>query len=199
MVEATKMRTRQRTNGHSAVKKLVRLDIACGSNKTEGFFGIDIAKTKSTDLVWDVLKYPWPLDDESVSEAVCNHFVEHIPHSVPNEPVWFGFWDEVYRVLVPGGKIKVVTPYYSSMRAVQDPGHVRMIAEASYLYCNYDWLVQNKLDHYPCHHNFDFTYGYSLDPMWAARNPELQQFAIRHHMNSVSDLVAELTKKPMPN
>ena len=38
--------------------KEVRLDLACGDNKREGYFGVDKYKTASTDKVVDLMKYP---------------------------------------------------------------------------------------------------------------------------------------------
>lgn len=44
-------------------------------------------------------------------------------------------------------KATILAPYYTSMRCWQDPTHTRAISEASFLYFNKDWRVQNKLDH----------------------------------------------------
>ncbi|MBP7119294.1 hypothetical protein KBA63_04375, partial [Candidatus Woesebacteria bacterium] len=52
-----------------------RLDIACGQNKTPGFFGVDIAPGEGVDVVWDLEQFPWPFPDNSVDEAVCNHYI----------------------------------------------------------------------------------------------------------------------------
>lgn len=59
----------------------MKLDIACGANKKEGFTGIDIADVPSVDIVHDLNVYPWPIEDESVEEIWCSHYIEHIPHS----------------------------------------------------------------------------------------------------------------------
>ena len=103
-----------------------RLDVACGSNKTPGFFGVDIAKTKDVDVVWDLEKFPWPFPDNSVDEIVCNHYIEHTKDLI-------SFMNELYRIMVPGGTAIIRAPYYNSMRAWQDPTHVRAISEATFL------------------------------------------------------------------
>jgi hypothetical protein len=104
--------------------------------------------------------------------------------------------DELYRVLVVGGKCQIWVPYYSSMRSVQDPTHAwPPVAESSFLYFNKEWRKQNLLDHYPVRCDFDFSYSYLVDGIWGMRNDETKAFAIRNYLNSVTDLQVELVKK----
>ncbi len=165
-----------------------RLDIACGQNKTPGFFGVDIAPGEGVDVVWDLEQFPWPFPDNSVDEAVCNHYIEHTKDLI-------AFMNEVHRILVPGGQVLFRAPYYNSMRAWQDPTHTRAISDATFLYYNKDWMKANKLDHYPITADFDYTFGYDFTPDWAMRSEEARAFAVRHYTNVVSDIQAILTKK----
>jgi hypothetical protein len=55
----------------------VKLDIACGQAKKEGFIGVDIARLPGVDIVHDLEQFPWPFDDNSIEEARCSHYVEH--------------------------------------------------------------------------------------------------------------------------
>ena len=65
------------------------------------------------------------------------------------------FFNECYRILKPGGKMRHLHPYYKSVRAVQDPTHKwPPISENSYFYWDKEWREMNKLDHYPI--NCDF-------------------------------------------
>jgi len=188
--------------------KPLKLSLACGGNKPEGFKGVDIAKTKDADYVQDLLQFPWSqFKDTSVDEIECSHFVEHIPHGDGYHDPFLQFFDEIYRILKPAefdpanpniatkGFARIVCPYYSSMRAWQDPTHQRAISEASFLYLNKQWRIDNKLDHYPISCDFDFTYGYVLNPEWQNRNQEAQAFAIQHYKNVVSDIQVILTKR----
>jgi predicted SAM-dependent methyltransferase len=166
----------------------LRLDLACGQNRTEGYFGIDAKAGDKVDAVVDLELFPWPIESESVDEIVCNHYVEHTSDLIK-------FMDEVYRILKPGGKIKVVCPYYTSMRCWQDPTHKRAISEASFLYFNKQWRDQNKLDHYDIKSDFDYTYGYDIAMDWANRSDEARAFAIRHYNNVINDIHVVLTKR----
>lgn len=186
----------------------VKLSLACGDRKPEGFYGVDIAKTDSTDFVQDLLSFPWSqFPDNSVDEIECSHFVEHIPHGNGYDDPFFQFFDEIHRILKPAefdpanpniplkGFANVTCPYYSSMRAWQDPTHNRAISEASFLYLNKQWRIDNLLDHYPVSCDFDFSYGYALAPEWQNRNQEAQGFAIKHYINVVNDIQVSLVKR----
>jgi hypothetical protein len=187
----------------------LKLSLACGGNKPEGFKGVDIVKTHATDYVFDILKFPWrDIGDESVDEIECSNFVEHIPHGDSRHDPFFQFFDEIYRVLKPAefdpvnpniptkGFARIVCPYYSSIRAWQDPTHQRAISEMSFLYLNKEWRKNNQLDHYPISCDFDFYYGYVITPEWQNRSQEAQQFAIQHYINVVTDISVQLVKRP---
>lgn len=175
--------------------KSIKLDIACGQRKQEGYIGIDIAKAKGVDIVHDLLKFPWPIKTDSVEEAFCSHFFEHVPG-----PLRMPFMDECYRILKAGAKLQIICPYYASSRAVQDPTHTwPPICEATFLYFNREWMKQNLLDHYPVHCDFDFTYGYAADPETAAKAEGAQQFWVKHYINSISDIHVTLTKRASSN
>ena len=188
--------------------KTIKLSLACGDNKPEGFKGVDVVKTASTDYVQDLFSFPWSqFEDNSVDEIECSNFVEHIPHGNSRDDPFFQFFDEIYRILKPAefsasnpniptkGFAHIVCPYYSSIRAWQDPTHSRAISEASFLYLNKQWRIDNKLQHYPVSCDFDFTYGYVLDPVWQTRSQEAQAFAIKHYINTVSDIQVQLVKR----
>jgi len=189
-------------------KTVLKLSLACGSRVPEGFKGVDIAKNASADYVMDLLKFPWSqFKDNSVDEIECSHFIEHIPHGDGYQDPFFQFFDEIYRILKPTefdpnnpnipikGFAQIAAPYYSSNRAWWDPTHQRAISEASFLYLNKQWRIDNKLDHYPVSCDFDFSYGYVLAPEWQNRSQEVQTFATQHYLNVVSDIQVMLTKR----
>jgi hypothetical protein len=188
--------------------KVIKLSLACGNNKPEGFLGVDIAKTKSSDYVQDLLKFPWKqFKDNSVDEIECSHFVEHIPHGNGYNDPFFQFFDEIHRILKPAefspdnpnipikGFASITCPYYSSMRAWQDPTHQRAISEASFLYLNKKWREDQHLDHYPVKCDFDFSYGYAVSPDWQNRSDDTRNFATAHYINIVNDIQVILTKR----
>lgn len=208
----------------------VRLDLAAGQNPRPGFQGVDLF---TGDVRVDLLSFPWPWADASVDEAVCSHFVEHIPmgfvrqeewvdfvpqecsdgvtRSVPtkktrqvidalprpdNKDLFLAFFDELYRVLKPGGRAEIVVPYLMSHRAFQDPTHRRFICEASFSYLMKPWRDANRLDHYNV--DCDFIAEACIpvtDPVEGARVPEVQAARRQHMWNVVHDMVIILRKK----
>jgi predicted SAM-dependent methyltransferase len=172
---------------------LLKLDLGCGANKREGFKGVDFVKTDQTDYVHDLFTFPWPFKDSSVEEVNCSHFFEHVPAKLRTK-----FMDELYRVMAPGAKAQFVTPYFTSVRATQDFTHEwPPVSQNSYLYFNKGWRDQNKLTHghYEMVCDFDFTYGYSINANWAARNDEARAFAVQNYCGSVDDLHVTLVSR----
>lgn len=169
-----------------------KLDLACGDNKREGFFGIDKFTTSSTDAVIDLLQFPWPIASDSVDEIHCSNFFEHVPAAL-RKP----FMEELYRIMKVGATASIITP--AGDRAMQDPTHEwPPIVVGSYLYYNQGWLKENKLMHgaYTTTADFDYVYAYNLHPTVSLRNAEYQQYAILHLNNAVSDLFVTITKRP---
>lgn len=108
----------------------------------------------------------------------------------------FKFMEEVYRILVPNGKIRIIAPYYTSMRAVQDPTHTRAINEVTFMYFNKDWRTLNKLEHYTsttC--DFDFVYGYNMQQEFLTKHDDQRNYAMKHYWNVIDDIDVTLTKK----
>ncbi|MCZ2339890.1 MAG: class I SAM-dependent methyltransferase, partial [Chitinophagales bacterium] len=98
----------------------LKLNLACGQSKIDGYFGIDIKPGDTVDATMDLEQFPWDIESESAEEIICSHYVEHTSDLIK-------FMDEVYRILKPGGRIKIIAPYYNSMRCWQDPTHKRAI------------------------------------------------------------------------
>ena len=174
----------------------MKLDLGVGNKKQEGFTGVDIVKEGTqADIEHNLLIFPWPFKDNSIDEIFCSHFIEHIPHGDGFNDPFFNFMNEAWRVLKEEGTATFITPYYTSMRAWQDPTHNRVIAEATYAYLDPDWRRENKLEHYPIKANFKVTsceYIYHED----SQNIDFQdqQFGLKHFWNVGADMKVVLKK-----
>lgn len=166
----------------------LRVSLACGQNKPEGFVGVDIVAGPGVDIVHDLEQFPWPFADDSIDEAQAIHYLEHVEDQI-------GWMNELHRVLKPGAKCFIISPYYTSVRCWQDPTHRRAISEHTFLYYNQEWLRNNRLDHYPIVADFDFEYGYAINQGFLGRSDEAQQFAIQHYVNVVDDIHVTLTAR----
>ena len=166
----------------------LKLDLGCGQRKQEGFVGVDIAPIEGVDIVHDLRNVPWPFADNSVDQIYSSHTIEHLDDLIP-------FFNEVHRILKPGCQAVIIAPYYSSIRCWQDPTHKQAISECTFLYYNKQWREEQGLSHYPITADFDFTYGYSFHPNWAARSDEARAFAVAHYINVVTDIQVAMTKR----
>lgn len=180
----------------SQEKNVLRIDLACGESKKEGFEGVDEYEVEGVDRVFNILEFPWPLETNSVGEFFCSHFVEHIPHDLHNGSRFDGlvqFMDEVYRCLMPGGLITIISPYYTSIRAWQDPTHCRAISEATWQYFNNRLSDVVKLRHYLGVSNFEvIAQQFILDEEYIHRAESARTWAMRHNWNAVKDLQVTL-------
>lgn len=177
---------------------MVKIDLACGDNKKEGYKGVDIVETSSTDIVHDLTQYPWPFEDESVDEVHCSHYVEHIPHELNNGDNRDGliqFMDELHRVMKPGAKATIIAPYYKSERAFGDPTHRRYIGDLSFPYFNKEWRDNNKLSHYDINCDFDIRFSYYVENELTLKSEELRKESFKKEWNAINDIIVELTKK----
>jgi SAM-dependent methyltransferase len=174
---------------------MIQVDLACGDAKPEGWKGVDKFQTPSVDIVHDLTQAPWPFEDNSVDEARCSHFFEHLE---PKERVLF--MNELWRILKPGSGCTFITPR-GFERQVQDPTHKwPPIVAGSYLYFSKEWLVANKLDHYrewlgiEC--NFELRpMSVSVSGEFATRSDEHKMFAIQQYANAPVDLVVLVVQK----
>jgi len=176
----------------------MKLDIACGQNKQQGFKGIDVAG--EADIIHDLNDVPWPVKTNSVTEVFCSHYVEHIPHWRPNftKDGWFHFFDEVYRVCKHEAVCNFVHPYSRNDRAFWDPTHVRFVNETTWYYLDKNWRESQGLDHYPTEVDFEVVViNAAVEDAILQRNAEMQEFARKHYFNALGDLSVQLkVRKP---
>lgn len=114
----------------------MKLDIACGNHKDLEWVGIDIQKLPDVDIVHDLNLHPWPVESDSVEAAKAWHIVEHIPPVAVTERgtrrPFIEFMNECWRVLKPGARIDIETPYGSSEGFYHDPTHCNPCDEVTF-------------------------------------------------------------------
>jgi hypothetical protein len=93
------------------------LDMACGSAKHDGAFGLDNRTSSAADLVHDLRATPWPVPGDHYSRVFCQDIVEHVPDVG-------AFVRELHRVCAAGAEVEIRTPHFSSWYSYNDPTHV---------------------------------------------------------------------------
>ena len=99
-------------------EKKIKIDIGCGTNKIEGFVGIDLDPKTNPDIVASALDLPF--ETNSVDEVYSAHLGEHFDPTEAQQ-----FFNEIYRVLKKDSKatIKVDKDWSKSRLMGKDPTH----------------------------------------------------------------------------
>ena len=87
-----------------AKESRVNLLFGCGETGYANWIGVDCVFRRNVTLVLD-LRRPLPIPDSSVDSCYSEHFLEHL---YPEEGL--RHLGEVYRILKPGGRYRVVVP-----------------------------------------------------------------------------------------
>jgi SAM-dependent methyltransferase len=90
------------------------INLGCGGFPLKGFINVDINKDTAADIISDLNHFPYPFKDEASNLIIIEHALEHL-----NEPLVA--IKEIYRILMPGGKLIVKVPHFS--RGFTHPGH----------------------------------------------------------------------------
>jgi len=125
----------------------MKLNLACGKNiedMKEGYIGVDIIDYSDMfpkgQFVQANLFEEIPFGDNSIEEVYASHFIEHIPQ---DKVIWF--FNEIYRILIPGGIFEIYVPPTQSpdgkacRGAFADPTHRSYWNDMSFRYFDGSW------------------------------------------------------------
>lgn len=123
--------------------------LGCGRNKTKqlalpghaqkwnNVVTLDMSYDVEPDIVWNLDDLPLPFEDETFEEIHAYEVLEH--HGKQGDwRSFFALFDELYRILKPGGHIFATTPMWDSIWAWSDPGHTRIISAGNLTFLNRD-------------------------------------------------------------
>jgi len=103
----------------------MRLNLGCGYFKEEGWVNVDAFENCNPDEVWDLNKFPYPWEDNSIDEITMRHILEHIPD-------WWSAFCECARILKPGGELHIHVPDESNATALTYRDHHHVFARCSF-------------------------------------------------------------------
>lgn len=119
----------------------LRLNLGSGQRPLEGYLNVD--KYGEPDLRWDLETFPWPWDDNTVSEVKLIHVLEHLGQQTQT---YLQIIQELYRICLPDAKIQIIVPHHRHDNFVHDPTHVRAITPSGLQMfsrkLNQDWQTQ---------------------------------------------------------
>ena len=110
----------------------MKLLLGCGDEQREGWIHHDrVQHSEHVDSAWDLEYYPWPWPDGAFERIEAMDVLEHLTDTV-------AFMDECWRILKPGGALKVRVPHYQSEDAWRDPTHKRAFHPDTFQYFDPD-------------------------------------------------------------
>lgn len=116
-------------------KKHLRLNLGCGHTRYPGLLGVDNnPNAEYVDLTCDLEAYPYPFSDNSVSEILMDHVLEHLDN--PLKVI-----QELYRISENGSVWTINTPHFSCNWL--HPGHKSAISTMLF-----DYFIPGTDDYY---------------------------------------------------
>lgn len=114
------------------------INVGCGMDYRPGWMNTDISYDAKADIIHDIRRDEFPLDKDEVDLVYASGVLEQI---LENEHLLFAF-NEVWRVLRPGGEFQIVVPNAEHSIAFQDPMDVRKFVPKTF-----DYLVEGKREY----------------------------------------------------
>ncbi len=129
------------------------LDVGCGMRKLPGAMGMDIIPLPTVDIVHDMNKIPWPIEDNTFDLILLNHALEHVADVVQT-------MNEIHRVCKADGRVVVQVPYFRSVDAYTDPTHIHFFTSDT-LECFVAQTSHTKYHYTNAYfHKVGFWFGY---------------------------------------
>ena len=98
---------------------IVRLELGVGNKKRiKDSIGVDIVKTRSVDVIFDLNYSTLPFKDNCVDEVYCFHVLEHLDDLI-------NIMNEIHRICKNGARVVIEGPHFSCNMAFADPTHRR--------------------------------------------------------------------------
>lgn len=116
---------------------MATLEIGCGNNKIKGAIGVDIKRTKATDLISDLNSF-LPFKDCTFDIIYAVDVLEHVKDVIL-------VMEEIHRVAKNGSKVFIRVPHFSSTHAYGDFTHKHFFSSESFKYFTGDF---EQYDHY---------------------------------------------------
>jgi len=111
---------------------MIKLNLGSGGRPLNGYINIDInPNALQVDLVYDLNKYPWPFESDSVDEIYMAQCLEHLEDR--NRAM-----KEIHRILKEGGTAIIKVPHFTWQLAYTDPTHRHFFAYNTFSYYAHD-------------------------------------------------------------
>ena len=117
------------------------LQIGSGLSKIKNTITIDINSATKPDIVWDLNKIPWPLENNSIDGVIAMNIVEHLDDTT-------SIMKEIHRVSKKNSVINILVPHFSDVAAFIDPTHKSYFGSRTFDYFISGTELENEFGFY---------------------------------------------------
>jgi SAM-dependent methyltransferase len=103
------------------------LHLGSGRKYNPDAVNVDLVASTGADIIHDLDRTPWPLDNDRFREVWAYDVLEHLDDLVAT-------MEEIHRVCVPGAVVKITVPHYSCHNAFTDITHRHYFSRFSFDY-----------------------------------------------------------------
>lgn len=111
-------------------QRVRKLHVGCGGNFFESWLNSDLVPNNQQVALLDAGR-PFPIPNDTFHYVYCEHLIEHL-----NCDQQLNFLFESYRILKPGGKIRIATPDFNFLMKLADNN--RSEFQTNYLNWNFN-------------------------------------------------------------
>lgn len=176
----------------------IKLNLGCGHKHLNGYLNLDNDILAKPDYVVDLenAKFTF-LEDNSVTEVVASHILEHIGLG------YVSLMKELHRVCSDGAILHITFPYHRSDWYSDDPTHVRPLTANSFKlfskkYIEYHIASYGSSNGMALKENIDFeTIEVQMRPFpkWEERFKTMNQDEIQEVIDSMHNVFYEVYVK----
>jgi SAM-dependent methyltransferase len=161
------------------------LNLGCGNRFHPDWINVDLFPGASRVRQHDLRK-PLPFPDQSFEAVYHSHVLEHLPRAAAP-----GFLGECYRVLVPGGVLRVVVPDLESIARLYLQSLEGAVAGDPQAAQRYDWMVLELLDQLVREQS-----GGEMRRYWQQQPMPVEEFVLQRMGQEVRQVLDELRRMP---
>jgi predicted SAM-dependent methyltransferase len=99
----------------------MKINIGAGTKRHAGYVNCDYDLHYQPEHVFDMEKDTWPFEDNSVTNIIAHHVLEHLGEG------YFHTLKEMYRICRPGAIIDIRVPHWNHANFHHDPTHRRAV------------------------------------------------------------------------
>lgn len=106
-----------------------------GPQEWENLITLDVDPACKPDVIHDLTVCPYPFKDNMFDDIHAYEVLEHCGKQ-GDWRLFFRQFEELWRILKPGGLLVASVPMWDSIHCWSDPGHTRVITKNTLVYLN---------------------------------------------------------------